>query len=78
MTLDLIGVGEDMFQNTWFAMLVTLAILSCAWYYIRHVAKGTGSGRNLLVGQPLQLILILAVLFAVVALAVYVFDVGLA
>lgn len=87
MTLDLIGLMEQMFQSGWFYVLVLLATVSFYWYYAKH----TGSVvldesarqpktlfKNFVLGQPLTLLIVLVVVMAIAAAIVYIFDIQLA
>ena len=86
MTVDLIGLMEQVFQSWWFYVLALLATISFYWYYIKH-AGGVISDesarqpktllKNFVVGQPLMLLIVLVVVIAVVAVVVYIFDIQL-
>lgn len=87
MTIDLIGIMEQMFQSTWFAVLATLTAISCVWYYVRHSAQTMQNPqarqpgmlfKNFLAGQPFALLIILIIVIAVAALVVQFLDIRLA
>jgi len=87
MTVDLIGLMEQMLQSWWFYMLVLLATVSFYWYYIKHAGgvvldeqarQPKALFKNLILGQPLTLLIILVAVMAIAAAFVYVLDIQLA
>jgi len=86
MTLDLIGLMEQMFQSRWFYVLVLLATASFYWYYIKHgrdvvLDESTRQPKtifkNFVLGQPLTLLVVLVAVIAIVAAFTYIFDIQL-
>ncbi len=78
---------EQMFQSGWFYVLTLLAAASFCWYYIKH-ARGVvldesarqpkALFKNFLLGQPLTLLIVSAVVIAIVLAVTYILDIQLA
>lgn len=77
MTVDLIGWMEQMFQSTWFYALVLLAAVSCVWYYMSHIRSGSTTAKNIIMGQPMMLLIILSAVIALVVFVTQVWDIQL-
>lgn len=54
-----------------------VAIISGIWYYLSHLRRGSMTGKTMLVGQPLKLLVILGLLIMSIALVTYLFDIRL-
>ena len=87
MEVDLMNMMERVAQSRWTWVFGLLVVASFWWYYIRHAKnvitdpearKPKALFKNFIVGQPFQLLAILVVLIAVVALVSWVLDIQLA